>query len=224
MRTLAVGDVHGCLAQLDALLAAVAPTPADVLVFLGDYVDRGPDSRGVLDRLIGLRRTHRLVCLRGNHELMMVRSRTDPAERKMWLQVGGAETLASYGPSPGRTGKFDDVPAEHWQFLERDCVNWHETADHIFVHAGLNPAADLHEQYEEELFWQFLPADGYRHQSGRLVVCGHTAQRSGKPLAVGGTVCIDTHAYAGGPLTCLDVAAGTVWQADVSGRVVRGSL
>jgi serine/threonine protein phosphatase 1 len=71
MRTLAIGDIHGCLAALDDLLAAVAPQPDDLLVFLGDYVDRGPDSRGVLDRLIELCRTHRVVPLRGNHEMMM---------------------------------------------------------------------------------------------------------------------------------------------------------
>lgn len=225
MRTLAVGDVHGCLTQLDALLAAVAPTPADVLVFLGDYVDRGPDSRGVLDRLIALRGTHRLVCLRGNHELMMVRSRESRDERTMWLQVGGAECLRSYGERPGRAGTLDDVPAAHWRFLERDCVNWYETATHIFVHAGLARDADLDRQYERELFWEFLdPAAPFSHHTGKRIVCGHSSQRSGRPLAAGDTVCIDTYAYGGGFLTCLDVAAGAYWQADPAGRVCTGTL
>jgi serine/threonine protein phosphatase 1 len=225
MRTLAVGDVHGCLAQLDALLAAVAPTPADVLVFLGDYVDRGPDSRGVLDRLIALRETHRVVCLRGNHELMMVRARESRDERKMWLQVGGAECLRSYGPKPSRSGTLDDVPEAHWRFLLHDCVNWYETAAHVFVHAGLAPGAPLDQQYERHLFWEFLnPAMPFAHVGGKRVVCGHSSQRSGLPLVAGDTVCIDTYAYGGGPLTCLDVGSERYWQADLLGRVRTGTL
>ena len=224
MRTLAIGDIHGCTAQLDALLAAVAPTAADLLVFLGDYVDRGPDSRGALDRLIALQQSHRAVCLRGNHELMMVRSRDDAGERKMWLQVGGADTLASYG-SGGRLGKLAAVPEAHWQFLEHDCVNWFETADAVFVHAGLTPGATMDEQTEQFLFWEFLdPASPPAHPAGKRVVCGHTAQKSGVPLVAGDAVCIDTRAYAGGPLTCLDVAAGTYWQADLLGRVTTAAL
>ena len=219
MRTLAVGDLHGCTTHLDALLAAVAPTAADVLVFLGDYVDRGPDSRGVLDRLIALRRSHRVVCLRGNHELLMVRGRDDATERRMWLQVGGAETLASYGAG-GRMAKVDDIPAAHWEFLEHDCVNWFETAAAVFVHAGLTPGATLDEQTEEHLFWEFFdPKAPPTHPGGKRVVCGHTAQKSGRPLVAGNAVCIDTRAYAGGPLTCLDVSTDTVWQADLLGRV-----
>ena len=110
MRTLAFGDIHGATANLDALLAAVAPTPDDWLIFLGDYVDRGPDSKGVLDRLIALKATHRVVCLRGNHELMMLQARADAGMRKMWLGVGGMQCLASYSPTPGKSGKFEDIP------------------------------------------------------------------------------------------------------------------
>ena len=224
MRTLAIGDTHGCLGQLDALLAAVAPTPADLLVFLGDSVDRGPDSRGVLDRLLALRQSHRVVCLRGNHELMMVRSRDDPAQRRMWLQVGGAECLASYGTG-GRSGKLLDVPEAHWQLLEHDCVNWFETVDHVFVHAGLTPGAGMDDQTEGHLFWEFFnPASPPTHPAGKRVVCGHTSQRSGRPLVAGNAVCIDTHAYAGGPLTCLDVGANRYWQADLLGRVTTHHL
>src|SRR4051812_9915865 len=114
MRALAIGDVHGVSAALDALLTAVAPTPADRLVFLGDYVDRGPDTRGVLDRLIRLRTAFpNAVFLRGNHELMMTRARGDRSEARMWLSVGGTQALASYGKGAG----LDAVPAGHWEFL-----------------------------------------------------------------------------------------------------------
>ena len=106
MRTLAFGDIHGATAHLDALLAAVAPTADDWLIFLGDYVDRGPDSKGVIDRLINLKAWHQCVCLRGNHELMMMQARTDVGMRKMWLGVGGVQCLASYAQTPGKSGRF----------------------------------------------------------------------------------------------------------------------
>ncbi|MBY0512714.1 MAG: serine/threonine protein phosphatase, partial [Gemmataceae bacterium] len=86
MRVLAIGDVHGCLEPLDALLDWVRPGPDDTVVTLGDYVDRGPDTKGVLDRLIGLKREGlRLVCLRGNHELMMLAAREGRGDLRMWL-------------------------------------------------------------------------------------------------------------------------------------------
>src|SRR5687767_8309241 len=119
MRVLAIGDIHGCSGPLDALLEWVAPTPADLVVTLGDYVDRGPDTRGVLDRLIALKRAlPNIVCLRGNHEIMMLAARAGGrGERADWLSVGGLQTLGSYGPAPGRSGTLADVPAEHWDFL-----------------------------------------------------------------------------------------------------------
>src|SRR5436190_23316404 len=99
MRVLAIGDIHGCLGPLDDLLAWVKPAPDDLVVTLGDYVDRGPDSRGVLDRLIGLKRSGaKLVCLRGNHEVMMLDARKGgPAEKQTGLSLGGVQRLASYG-------------------------------------------------------------------------------------------------------------------------------
>jgi serine/threonine protein phosphatase 1 len=215
MRTLAIGDVHGSAIALDALLAAVAPTPADRLVFLGDYVDRGPDTRGVLDRLIRLRRERPgTVFLRGNHELMMTRARGDRSECRMWLSVGGAQALASYG-SPGRLA---DVPAEHWQSLTEHLVDYFETDTHLFVHANLFRELPPDEQPELMLFWEFLTGPT-RHESGKTVVCGHTSQKSGAVLDLGDTICIDTFAYGGGFLTCLDVGSLRYWQANQLGQV-----
>src|SRR5438105_2014099 len=124
MRVLAIGDIHGCLGPLDELLAWVNPAPDDLVVTLGDCVDRGPDTRGVLDRLIALKRGGmRLVCLRGNHEIMMLDAyHGGRDDRKGWLLVGGAQALASYGTLPGRSGTFADVPREHWDFLEHDLL------------------------------------------------------------------------------------------------------
>lgn len=217
MRVLAIGDIHGSLRPLDALLDWVNPTPDDLVVTLGDYVDRGPDTRGVLDRLVGLRDRLNLVPLRGNHELMMLKARDGGrGDREMWLSVGGVQALASYG-TPGRPGTFRSVPAAHWDFLETGLVDYHQTDRFIFVHATVLCGFDLDEQPEYALFWEYLPP-AMRHHSGKTVVCGHTSQRSGEPKVVPGAVCVDTHAYAGGWLTCLDATTGRYWQADNAGR------
>lgn len=225
MRTLAIGDVHGSALALDTLLAAVAPAPADRLVFLGDYVDRGPDTRGVLDRLIRVRREFpHAVFLRGNHELMMTRSRGDRSECRMWLSVGGDKALMSYA-KPGAVGRLDDVPAEHWEFLTRHLVDYFETDTHLFVHANLDPGIPLAEQTEGPLFWEFLHPDrAAPHASGKTVVCGHSSQKSGVVLDLGHTICLDTFAYGGGYLTCLDVDSLRYWQANQPGQVREGRL
>lgn len=223
MRTLAVGDIHGASAALDALLAVVKPTPDDLLVFLGDYVDRGPDTRGVLDRLIRLQQTHRVVCLRGNHELMMTRSRHDRGELRMWLSVGGAEAIQSY-TGTHRQNWQEVIPAEHWAFLEEGLVDFYQTRTHIFVHANLYPEHTLEDQPELMLFWEFLSAP-VRHVSGKVMVCGHSTQRGGVPKAWPTTVCIDTGAYhPGGWLTCLDLGSQKYWQANQRGETRIGHL
>jgi serine/threonine protein phosphatase 1 len=224
MRVLAIGDIHGCLGPLDALLAWVDPRPDDVLVTLGDYVDRGPDTRGVLDRLIALKRTRPVVCLRGNHELMMVDARHgDRSKRTMWLGVGGVQALGSYGRAPGRSGTLADVPPAHWHFLEHELVDYHESERFIFVHAGVEYATPMAEQPDYALFWENL-GDEMTHCSGKTVVCGHTPQKAGVPKVVPGAVCIDTHAYGGGWLTCLDAVSGRYWQADALGRRREGRV
>jgi serine/threonine protein phosphatase 1 len=223
MRTLAIGDVHGSALALDALLAAVAPTAADRLVFLGDYVDRGPDTRGVLDRLIRIRQDFpHAALLRGNHELMMTRARGDWSECRMWLSVGGEKALMSYA-KPGAIGRLDDVPGEHWEFLTGHLVDYFETDTHLFVHANLFPELPLDEQPELMLFWEFLSGP-VGHESGKTVICGHTSQKSGAVLDLGDTICIDTFAYGGGYLTCLDVGSLRYWQANQQGHVREGRL
>ena len=221
MRTLAIGDIHGASGALDALMNFVKPTTDDVLVFLGDYVDRGPDSKGVVERLIAWSESLQIVCLRGNHEQMMLDARTDRSALKMWLSVGGTQALASYAVAGRAT--LETVPAEHWTFLEERCGDFFETDTHIFVHANLDPSLELVDQPESMLFWKFLEGP-IHHVSGKVVICGHSPQRSGEPLAWQRTVCIDTNAYGGGWLTCLDVDTRHYWQADVAGRTRTGEL
>lgn len=224
MRVLAIGDIHGCLGAFDDLLSWVAPTLEDQVVLLGDYVDRGPDTCGVLNRILELRQRLNLICLRGNHEQMMVEAyRGGRSEKKMWLGVGGVQTLGSYGVFPGRSGSLDDIPAAHWEFLENGLVDYHETDRFIMTHAVVLGDQPMDQQPDYALRWEFLP-DELHHFSGKTVICGHTSQMSGEPKVVPGAVCIDTRAYGGGWLTCLDTSTGRYWQTDMLGRKREGAM
>jgi serine/threonine protein phosphatase 1 len=211
MRTLAIGDVHGCWRALRALLDAVAPGPDERLILLGDYVDRGPNTREVLDFLIGLHEAGRLIALRGNHEQMMLAA-YQLGEVWGWMSCGGRATLASYAAVP-EVSDLADVPERHWRFLQDHLVDWYETDTHFFVHANALPDVPLAEQPAYALFWEKLETPA-PHVSGKIMVCGHTPQLNGVPLNLGHTVCIDTNAYRDGWLTCLDVATGRYWQAN----------
>lgn len=225
-RLLAIGDIHGCLTAFDALLAAATVRADDTLVLMGDYVDRGPDSRGVLDRVIELRRHCRLVPLLGNHEEMMCEARTEPDTRSMWLLCGGEQTLASYGPAPTSAAssaeRLATVPPSHWAFLDDACREVHETSSHIFVHAGLLAHLPLAVQPRDAMLWRKLPSWPRPHVSGKVVVVGHTRQPNGVPRSWGHTVALDTGAYADQWLTCLDVEREYLWQANERGETRHG--
>src|SRR5436309_3143545 len=137
MRTLAIGDIHGCLRALDALLDQVDPQPDDLVMILGDYVDRGPDSKGVLERILGLRGRCRCVALKGNHDLMMLTAREDEEHFTEWLACGGKQTLESYHAKVDWQAFAEAIPAQHWHFLEHACVPYHEIDTHFFVHANV---------------------------------------------------------------------------------------
>lgn len=210
-RTLAIGDVHGCRIQLEGLFEVLQPTRSDTVVMLGDYVDRGPDSKGVIDLLRAFEVRTQLICLRGNHEIMMLEAFKDPELAADWSDVGGHVTIASYGTSSA------DIPAHHWFFL-KNTVPYHETETHIFVHASVYPELPLAEQPDFMLYWERF-GSGAPHQSGKTVVCGHTSQKSGLPANIGHAICIDTHAYRSGWLTALDVDTGQYWQVHSDGGV-----
>lgn len=221
-RTLAIGDIHGCLTALIKLADFARIQPDDLLVTLGDYVDRGPQSREVLDWLIARQKTGRLVALRGNHDVMFLDARFSNSTRDGWISVGGVQTLQSYGAC-GFIGTLQDVPKAHWEFIQSQCVNFHETERHVFVHAMLDSELPLTEQREEVLYWEKF-RNPKPHCSGKVMVCGHTAQKTGIPLTVGHAICIDTWVYGTGWLTCLDVDAGEYWQANQAGETRRGVL
>ena len=137
-----------------------------------------------------------------------------------WLRNGGDATLHSYA---GVRGKLRDIPAEHWQFLEQKLVGYVETDTHIFVHANAYPDLDMPEQPDYMLRWERCDKIA-AHKSGKIIVCGHTPQKSGRPLNKGYAICIDTHACGGGPLTCMDAGSGRIWQADARGHMQRAHI
>lgn len=215
-RHLAIGDVHGCITALTSLIDFVELRPDDTIITLGDYVDRGPNSRAVLDFVINLGKTHHLVPLRGNHEIMMLDSREKKSWFHAWVQYGGDATLLSYASTAGTTGSFADVPASHIDFLENELLPYYECKTHFFVHANADADKTLEQQTEPTLYWRKYD-DPQPHCSGKIMVCGHTAQRSGKPRCNEHSICIDTWAHGDGWLSCLDVESGTVWQTNESG-------
>ena len=210
--TYAIGDVHGRLDLLRQALSRVrthARGREHVIVLLGDYVDRGPDTKGVLDLLIELSGRLPLVCLMGNHEEMMLQARRAASRETMqrWSDVGGANTLQSYA-DPDRRATAQSVPERHilW-LLTRPLLL--EDAGHIFVHAGIDPRRPLTDQGAREFLWirkRFLDAAPHAFVDKRHIVHGHTPRWSGKPQAAMPELLphrtnLDTGAYETGVLS-----------------------
>jgi serine/threonine protein phosphatase 1 len=214
-RVLVVGDIHGCDVALAVLLRRLQLTSRDVLVILGDAVDRGPGSCRVLDQLVEVRKSSRLIFLMGNHEEMMLEALRG-RRTNMWLRNGGAATLASYG------GSLANIPDDHWQLLEESSPYWESSTD-ICVHANLEPGVSLTDQRPEWLRWQRLTGFEFPHPSGKRVLCGHSGCSTSLPAILDGWICLDTLAYEGGFLTCLDAGTGEISQAQQSG-IFRGGV
>ncbi len=212
-RVIAIGDIHGYSAALAALLEAINPQPDDTLVPLGDYCDRGPDTRGVIDQLLALSKRCHLIPILGNHDEMLLEVRQCADRFNDWLSFGGATTLFSYDVMVP-----EEISQEHLDFLEQ-CVPYYETDRHLFLHANYLADKPLCQQPAHALRWESLrDREPGPHQSGKIAIVGHTAQRSGKILDLGYLKCIDTYCYGGGWLTALEVLTNQVWQADSEGR------
>lgn len=222
MRTFAIGDIHGCHNALLTLLDAVQPQPTDLVVFLGDYIDRGPASREVVETLLGLDQKCKAVFLRGNHEVMILDARYNFEKSVFWLSYGGKEAAQSYGANPKALWQ-SQIPAAHWNFFQ-ETRRFFETDETIFVHAALNPELEMKDQSDDLLFWEDFSEIRKEHVSGKRVICGHTPQRSKEIANRGYAICIDTGAVYGGWLTCLETGAGEWWQANESGAIRSGRL
>jgi serine/threonine protein phosphatase 1 len=209
---IAIGDVHGCAGALGAVLSEIAPTTSDTIVTLGDYIDRGPDSRGVLDTLVDLKTRCHLVPLIGNHEQMLFSAKASRLMQREWLKFGGQATLDSFGPLG-----IQAIPRAHWALLE-SCRMHFETESYLFIHANYQPDRPMGEQDEDTALSlsldEHLPGP---HSSGKTVIVGHTVQPSCRILDLGYLKCLDTNCAGGGYLTALDVVSGQIWQASEAG-------
>jgi serine/threonine protein phosphatase 1 len=225
-RAYAIGDVHGRLDLLDALLAKVEadilsrPPARNFVIFLGDYIDRGPDSSGVIERLLSWRPAFaRLIFLGGNHEEVMLRVlRGDAEVLQSWMKFGGAECIDSYGLDSTALRQTDPaaaielirakVPRAHRQFLE-DLADTFSFGDYLFVHAGVRPGLGLNEQERHDLRWIREPFLSDIKEHGFMVVHGHTivSRVEERP----NRIAIDTGAYHSGVLTALGVEGSDRW-------------
>lgn len=207
----AIGDVHGCNSLLIKLLAAINPQKHDTVIFLGDVIDRGEDSKGVLDTIIQYQSICQVILIQGNHEEMMLGAVQEKEYLKYWLKFGGIETLQSFDVVISQQG-LRQIPYEYYKLL-KSSLPYHETENFIFTHATPLPHLLINQQTDEGLRWRFIPPDGQeRHISGKTIICGHSAQKSGKVYHQDGLICIDTDAYGGGALTVLEVTTMQVYQ------------
>ena len=190
--TYVVGDIHGCLGSLKQLLRKVEPRREDEVVFIGDYIDRGPHSREVVDTLLAL--PYRCVFLMGNHERMLLDYLDGKDEDGLHMLNGGEATLESYG------GDFANIPPAHLTFF-RSLRMYYETPDYVFVHAGVRPNVPLGAQNPEDLVWIRQEFFRFIGQYPKPVIFGHTPLRRvmNQPDRIG----IDTGCVYGGKLTCL---------------------
>jgi serine/threonine protein phosphatase 1 len=218
----AVGDIHGRLDLLNDMLARIDADEViatrKTIVFLGDYIDRGPESKGVIEAISSLQRSDRqtVVALTGNHEEALLAFLGNAAIGPNWAEHGGWATLLSYGISPSteqiapdwdviRTNLAQALPAEHRQFL-RSLILWEAIGDYIFVHAGVRPGVPMEKQRRRDLLWirqEFLEA---HTPLDKVIVHGHTP--AAEPTIAPGRIGIDTGAYATGVLTALRLEAG----------------
>lgn len=198
MLTFAIGDVHGSFHSLRRLLlkcAAHESSRAHKFIFLGDYIDRGPDSREVVEFLIRFQflNPSRVICLCGNHEDALLRKRT-ASDLTLWLANGGVSTLASYNViSP------DELPKKHIDWF-RSLPTFHDDGKRFFVHAGAAPDRALAAQLRHDLLWIREPFLSSKNDFGRLVVHGHTSV-PGLPDLRSNRLNLDTGAVFGGPLS-----------------------
>jgi len=219
-RLFAIGDIHGCVDELTAMLGTIVPARGDTVVFVGDYVDRGPAARDVVEVLLELSRGNaEYVFLKGNHEDMMLSFLGLPGHYgESFLFNGGAPTLESYGVPEGAPA-LEWIPADHMNFLKTLATSYLHPP-YLFVHAGISPLRQLEEQSVEDMLWIRQEFIFNPHQLGATVVFGHTPMRAvmvDLPYKLG----IDTGLVYGGKLTCVEFNEGVLYQVGRGSRQVK---
>lgn len=203
--TYVVGDIHGCLKPLQRLLGKIDPEPDEEVVFIGDYIDRGPQSRQVVDYLLSL--PFRCVFLLGNHEQMLLDFLAGQGE-DLFLLNGGDSTMRSYGGDP------ENIPAAHLRFLQK-LLPKYETPDFLFVHAGIRPLVPVERQELKDLLWIRQEFYQFVGKFPKPIVFGHTPLK--QVMLADDRIGIDTGCVYGGKLTCVrlpqrDVIQVTGWR------------
>jgi len=209
----AIGDIHGTASKLDQLMTMI-PIKAkeDSLVFIGDYLDRGPNPKGVIDSVLEIIRSiNHVVCLRGNHEQMFLNYYCENKGEELFMHNGGITTLISYG-FKGTGGKEAmTVPDSHMDFLT-NLQPYYETDDYIFVHAGLRPGIALDQQDINDLLWLRYEFINSPYDFGKKVIFGHTPISLAAPFIEKNKLGIDTGAVFGGKLTCVELPDMKIYQ------------
>jgi len=221
MSTYAIGDIHGCYKALRLVFEHANFQPEDQIIFLGDYVDRGSGVMQTIDFLQEQSESFQLTFLKGNHEIMMLEARENQADFAFWYRNGGKATLQSY-ELDGKKKWMKKIKESHWEFL-LNAKPYFSVADTIFVHGALQPGVPLKKQSPKYLYWQKVN-NPPPYNSTNKIICGHTSQKDGKIADWGHTICIDTYAYGGYWLSCLNVDTGEYLQASELGTVKRGLL
>jgi serine/threonine protein phosphatase 1 len=216
MKRYVIGDIHGCLDELVILMEALPLEGADQIVFLGDYIDRGPDPRGVISYLLELKRTRaqEMIFLKGNHEDMFLSYLGLSGKHgDMFLYNGGGATLTSYGISPA-TPTFQErllrVPKSHLEFLQ-GLRRYHVTEPFLCVHAGIRPETSLDRQDEEDLYWIREEFILNAHPLPYTILFGHTPHKEvlfHLPYKIG----LDTGVVYGNKLSCIELNEKVLFQ------------
>ena len=207
----AIGDVHGCIDNLDEMMSVIKiDQDRDTLVFIGDYIDRGPNSRAVVNSVIEIRKKIRnVVCLLGNHEQMLLEYHLNKINEEKFFMNGGNVTAFSYGLTRTPSGVRINIPDSHIKFFHSLQLSY-EQDNFIFVHAGLRPGIPLPQQNIKDMLCirdEFIDKP---HQFGKTVVFGHTPFK--QPLIDQYKIGIDTGAAYGGKLTCVELMEMKIYQ------------
>jgi serine/threonine protein phosphatase 1 len=221
-RLFAIGDIHGCFDELAAVIRTIKPARGDTIVFVGDYVDRGPASREVIDLALELEKSEsECIFLRGNHEDMMCSFLGLPGNYgESFLFNGGVATLESYGiGEAGLDRAIESIPNEHVEFLTRLATSYMRPP-YLFVHAGIMPLRQLEEQSVEDMLWIRQEFIMNQHRIDATVVFGHTPMR-GVMIDLPYKLGIDTGLVYGGKLSCIEFNEGLLYQIDRRGKSVK---
>ena len=214
-RYFAIGDIHGCLDKLKQLLNLIDITDHDELIFLGDYIDRGPNSKGVIDFLLDLKGRFKKKFLRGNHEDMFLRAIKDPpawGDLDLWVRNGGNKTMLSYPFDPMNEEEIKPhqiFPDSHIEFIKQTKM-YYQTNKYIFVHAGANPLIPMKNHDTDYLLWVRNEFIFDKTAWPKKVIFGHTPQE--EPLITDNKIGIDTGAVSNGKLTCVELPSEKIYQ------------